>query len=291
MLTMVQAVVLGFLQGITELFPISSLGHIVLVPAILHVYFPASWSIDEHAQSFLLLIIATHLATALVLFFFYFNDWMKIIGGFFRSIMHRGVAYDDVYARLAWLLIIATIPTGLLGLLLQTKVQDLFASPMIVSVFLMLNGAMLFLAEALRTRRIRLSSGFISGDTAISRLPWLSAFGTGLAQSLALMPGFSRTGSSLSGGLLAGLDHESAARFAFLLATPIIFAAGVLKLPELLHFHQYPVAQIGVGALVAAAASFISVAFLTKYFKTNTLTPFAIYCVAAGFLSLILLTR
>jgi undecaprenyl-diphosphatase len=291
MLTYVQAIILGILQGATELFPISSLGHSVLLPALLHKYFPLTWSLDEHANYFILLLIATHFATAIVLFGFFFKDWMRIIGGFIRSLVNRRIEHDDTYARLSWLIVVATIPAGLLGLIFQTKLQQLFATPTIVAVFLMLNGALLYVAELLRKRKLRLLSGFISGDSAIARLTWLSAIGTGFAQSLALLPGFSRTGSSLSGGLLSGLDHDSAARFAFLLATPIIFAASVLKLPELLHVHEYPVAQIGAAALAAALAAFVSVAFLTQYFKTSTLRPFAIYCIAAGFISLVLLTR
>ena len=285
MLTYAQAIILGLLQGVTELFPISSLGHSVLLPALLH------WSLNEHASYFLLLLIATHFATAIVLFGFFFKDWMRIIAGFIRSITKGRIEHDDVYARLAWLIIVATIPVGLLGLIFQTKLEALFAAPEIVAVFLMLNGVVLYCAELLKKRRMRILNTLTSGDTAIARLPWLAAIGTGLAQALALLPGFSRTGSSLSGGLLSGLDHESAARFAFLLATPIILAASVLKLPELLHFHEYPVAQIGVGALAAGIAALVSVAFLTKYFKTNTLKPFAIYCIAAGFISLVLLTR
>jgi undecaprenyl-diphosphatase len=286
-----QAIILGLLQGVTELFPISSLGHSILLPALLHIYFPATWSLDEHATYFLLLLVATHFATALVLFVFFFKDWMRIIGGFFRSVANGHLMPGDTYARLSWVIIVATIPAGLIGFIFQTKLQELFATPTIVAVFLMLNGAVLYASELLRKRRTRLLNALAAGDTAIARLPWLAVIGTGLAQSLALLPGFSRTGSSLSGGLLSGLDHDSAARFAFLLATPIIFAASLLKLPELLHFHEYPVAQIGAGALAAALAAGISVAFLTRYFKTNTLRPFAIYCVAAGFISLVLLTR
>ncbi|MDR3546725.1 MAG: undecaprenyl-diphosphate phosphatase [Candidatus Pacebacteria bacterium] len=285
MLTYGQAILLGLLQGVTELFPISSLGHSVLLPALL------GWHLNEGSQYFLLLLVATHFATALVLFGFFFNDWMRIIAGFFRSLLRGRIERDDVYARLAWVIIVATIPAGLIGLLFQTKLQELFATPTVVAVFLMLNGGMLYLTELLRIQRMRLLASHASVDLAISRLPWISAIGTGFAQSLALLPGFSRTGSSLSGGLLSGLDHESAARFAFLLATPIILAASVLKLPELIHVHQYPVYQIGAGAIAAAVGALVSVAFLTRYFKSNTLRPFAIYCIAAGFISLILLTR
>lgn len=285
MLTYAQALVLGILQGVTELFPISSLGHSVLLPAILR------WPLDEHAPYFLTFLVATHLATALVLFLFFIKDWILIIKGFIRSIVKRRIEAGDVYARISWLIIIATIPAGLLGLIFQKKLEALFAAPMIVAVFLILNGVLLYSIEAFKQSRLRLHNTLTSGDTAIARMSWLSGIGTGCAQALALFPGFSRTGASLAGGLLTGLDHESAARFSFLLATPIILAAAVLKLPVLLHTTDYPVAQIGAGALAAAVGAFLSVAFLTKYFKSNTMRPFAIYCVVAGLVSLVLLTR
>ena len=285
MLTYAQAIILGLLQGITELFPISSLGHSVLLPAILH------WQLDEHAAYFVTLLVATHFATALVLFFFFFQDWVKIIAGFFRSITGKGIAPGDVHARLAWLIIVATIPAGFLGLIFQKKLEVLFASPMIVAVFLMVNGFVLYGVELLKGNRSRVRSTMRSGDVSIARIPWIAAIGTGLAQCLALLPGFSRTGASLGGGLLSGLDHESAARFSFLLATPIIMAAAVLKLPALLSAQNYPVPQILAGAAAAAVAALVSVTFLTRFFKSNTMRPFAVYCVIAGFVSLILLTR
>ncbi len=205
--------------------------------------------------------------------------------------MKRRIEANDVYARLSWVIVVGTIPAGLLGITFEHKFQHLFAAPMIVAVFLIANGILLYGVEALKQARKRLHNTRISGDAAISRMPWISAIITGCAQALALFPGFSRTGSSLAGGLISGLDHESAARFSFLLATPIILAAAVLKLPVLFHTNAYPVAQIGAGALASAIGAFVSVAFLIKYFKSNTMRPFAIYCVAAGLVSLVLLTR
>ncbi|MBA3789331.1 undecaprenyl-diphosphate phosphatase [Patescibacteria group bacterium] len=285
MFTYVQAILLGLLQGVTELFPVSSLGHSVLLPALLH------WPLDEHAPFFLIFLIATHFATALVLLGFFFKDWLRIIQGFFCSLIQRRIAEDDVYARLAWLIIIATIPAGIIGILFQESIQNLFATPLFVAYILILNGVLLYSIEILKKHRQRLHNTLAAGDLAISRMPWLAAFGTGIAQALALLPGFSRTGAALGGGLLAGLDHESAARFSFLLATPIILAAAVLKLPELFTTKGYPVGEIAVGALAAGIAAFISISFLTRYFKTNTLRPFALYCVLAGILSIVLLTR
>jgi undecaprenyl-diphosphatase len=282
MLTYSQALILGLLQGLTELFPISSLGHSVLIPALLH------WPLDESSTQFLMLLVATHLATALVLLAFFWKDWVKVIKGFFRLALTRNIGAEDTYARLAWLLIIATIPAGLIGFIFQNKLEALFAAPKLVAIVLLLNGLLLYGIELTKRRRMRFENMRHTGDTAIVKLSTFEAMGAGLMQCLALIPGFSRTGSSLGGGLLAGLDHESAARFSFLLATPIIFAAGVLKLPGLFHAN-FPILPILLGALVAAVASFFSLTFLVRYFKTNTLVPFAWYCIVVGGLSLFIL--
>lgn len=272
----IESVVLGGLQGLTELFPISSLGHSVLLPAVLH------WNLDEHAAFFVIFLVATHLATALVLIAFFWKDWMHIAGGFFRSIMRRSVS--DTYARLAWLIIVATIPAGFLGLLLQKKIEGLFASPIAVACFLIGNGALLYAAELLRKR----APGEGNEDESIAKLSFRQAFVVGALQALALLPGFSRTGASLAGGLVMGLDHAAAARFSFLLATPIILAAAALKLPALFH-GGYPLMEIAVGFVVSGLTAWFAVSFLTKYFKTKTLVPFALYCVFAGSVSLALL--
>jgi undecaprenyl-diphosphatase len=271
-----QAVILGFIQGFTELFPISSLGHSVIIPSLL------GWNLDQGAQYFIVFLVATHLATAIVLVLFYFRDWLHIAQGFLRSIIYRRIDARDTYAKLAWLLIFATIPAGLLGLIFQKKLGALFASPHIVAVFLIGNGILLLVIDKMKRRPSgAAASTTLALDTTISRLSVSQALRAGSMQALALFPGFSRTGASMGGGLISGLDHEVAARFSFFLATPIIFAAAALKLPELLH-PGYPVVQILAGAAAAAVAAFFSLLFLTRYFKTQTLMPFAIYCMVAG---------
>ena len=278
MISFAQAAILGILQGVTELFPISSLGHIALLPQLLN------WQIDQSTSTFVSFVVAIHLATALVLLAFFWREWVRIIVGVLRSLYTRTMA-NDVYARLGWLLIVGTIPAGLLGLLLQTKLQALFGAGPIVAAALFFNGLMLFGAEALRTR----APQDVARDEALSRLSFRQAFGIGIAQSLALIPGFSRTGAAMTGGLLSGLSHENAARFAFLLATPIILAAAALKVPGLFAADSSVLGAALVGAVCAAAAAYISVRFLTNYFKTRTLRPFAIYCTVAGLLALLFL--
>ncbi|MDB5265972.1 MAG: undecaprenyl-diphosphate phosphatase [Parcubacteria group bacterium] len=283
MLTFTQAIILGLVQGFTELFPISSLGHSVLLPMLL------GWKLDQSAPFFVVFLVATHLATALVLIGFYFRDWIRIAQGFLRSLIYRRV-HGDVYAKLAWLLIAATIPAGLLGFLFQNKLSALFASPHIVAVFLFANGLMLLVIERMKKRPSTSlqTAGGLALDTNISRLTGFQALRAGTMQALALFPGFSRTGASIGGGLLSGLDHASAARFSFLLATPIILAAAVLKLPVLFTAtHSYPTQQIVAGMLAAAFAALVSVLFLTRYFRTRSLLPFAYYCMLAGASSII----
>jgi undecaprenyl-diphosphatase len=274
-ITIFQAIVLGLVQGLTELFPISSLGHSVLLPALL------GWNIDEGAPTFLVFLVATHLATAIVLFVFFFAEWVCIVQGLLRSVFARRVDPRDRYAKIGLRIVIATIPAGLLGLLFQKKLAAVFASPHIVAVFLFLNGVLLLWAEYAARRSRRLVGEPSSMSANIARLPVVGAVIVGFAQALALLPGFSRTGAALSGGLYSGLDRASAARFSFLLATPIIFAAALLKIP-LIFTPGYPILPVVVGAIAAAVGALFSVIFLTRYFKTNTLTPFAFYCMIAG---------
>ena len=273
-----QAIVLGLLQGVSELFPISSLGHSVVLPRIL------GWDIHQNDDYFLSFLVATHCATALVLLFFFIEDWKRIVTGLGHSIRDRYIDPEDTYAKLGWLLVVGTIPAGLLGLLLEHPLRTLFASTQTAAIFLFINGLMLFGAEALRRRAPVHSEESIESDAVISRsLSFREALGIGAAQALALIPGLSRSGASMGGGLLAGLSNEEAARFAFLLATPIIGAAGVLKLPELLGSQGDHVrGQALVGAIGAAITAYFSVKFLLRFFETNRLTPFAIYCCAVG---------
>jgi undecaprenyl-diphosphatase len=271
-ITYFQAAILGLLQGITELFPVSSLGHTVLLPAVLH------WHIDESDPQFVAFIVLTHLATALVLLGFFWRDWLSIVRGVFRTLASRTISNRDIYGKLGWLLVVSTVPAGLLGLLFEEQVAKLFSSPLIISVALILNGALLYMGERMRTR----APEGQADDAQIAELSWMQAIGVGLAQSLALIPGFSRTGLTMTASLYNGLSHENAARYAFFLATPIIFAAALLKIPDLFTNGGVTLGPALFGALCSGIAAFFSVKFLTKYFEDKTLMPFALYCALAG---------
>ncbi|MGN6159863.1 MAG: undecaprenyl-diphosphate phosphatase [Devosia sp.] len=277
MLSYPETILLGALQGVAELFPVSSLGHTVLIPAILH------WQIDTGSDTYLSFLVLTHLATALVLVVFFWRDWIRIIAGVLRSLARREIAADDTYAKLGWLLIVGTIPAGILGLLFEEELKTIFASATVVAIALLLNGIVLGLAELLR-RRAAEGAG---DDKKLAEMSYVKAFGIGVAQCLALIPGFSRTGLTIGGGLLSGLSHENAARFSFLLATPIILAAAVLKVPTLV-LSGNGVGEAFAGAACAAISAWLSVRFLVKHFETHTMRPFAIYCAAAGLIALIL---
>ena len=268
---------IGLLQGVSELFPVSSLGHSVILPRLL------GWDIHQNDDYFITFLVATHLATALVLLGFFWNDWVRIARGLLRSLREREIRPDDTDAKLGWLLVVGTVPAGLLGLLLEHALRDVFASAQSAAFFLMLNGLMLFGAERLRRRA---PSAVDTGDpdTRVARrLTFRQAVGVGTAQAVALIPGFSRSGATMGGGLLVGLSNEDAARFAFLLATPIIGAAAALKLPELLGSQGDGVRGPALaGAAGAAISAYLAVRFLMRYFETNRLTPFAIYCTVAG---------
>jgi undecaprenyl-diphosphatase len=283
MISYVQAIVMGVVQGVTEPFPVSSLGHSVIVPKLL------GWDLTRSNDKYVTFLVATHFATALVFLGIFWDDWVRIVRGLFRSIANRGVAPGDTDARLAWLLIIGTIPAGLIGLALQHPLEKLFGNAELVAAVLILNGLMLLFAEA-RRRRARVDAE--DDDARLAKtLTVKSAGGIGLAQALALIPGFSRSGATMSGGLLEGLSHRDAARFSFLLATPIILAAALLKLPGLFgSAGSGIVGQSIVGSIAAAIAAYLSIRFLLRFFRTNRLTPFGIYCVIAGAVSLVWLT-
>jgi undecaprenyl-diphosphatase len=271
-----QAIVLGALQGIAEPFPISSLGHAVIAPKLF------GWNIHQNDEFFLAFLVATHCATALVLFFFFLDDWKRIFHGFLRSVRGRA-SPQDADARLAWVIVIGTIPAGILGLALEHKLRHLFASPTSAAIFLTVNGILLLGFERLRRRPPR--PGDFEGDVdgRISKMSFKQALAIGTAQAAALIPGISRSGITMGGGLLTGLSNDDAARYAFLLATPIIGAAGVLKLPDLLGSAGDGVrGQALVGALAAAVTTYFAVKFLLRFFQTNRLTPFGIYCILAG---------
>lgn len=275
LITYTQAIILGLLQGVSELFPISSLGHSVILPKLL------GWNIHQNDPYFLTFLVATHLATAIVLLVFFWRDWVRILKGIGRSLRDRGIDPDDTDAKLGWLLVVGTIPAGLLGLVLEHPLRSAFASAKSAAFFLILNGLVLLGAELLRRRAPQADE---DDDARIARtVSWRGAFAVGAAQAIALIPGFSRSGAAMGGGLLVGLSHKDAARYAFLLATPIIGAAALLKLPELFgHAGDGVRGQALVAAVCSAATAYFAIRFLMRFFETQTLTPFAVYCLVAG---------
>jgi undecaprenyl-diphosphatase len=280
-MSVVQALVLALLQGVTELFPVSSLGHTVILPRLL------GWNIDQADPQFLAFIVLLHVGTALALVLYFWRDWLAIMGAVLRSVID-GRMHGTPDERLGWRLIAGTVPAGLVGLFFQKQVQTLFANPRAASVFLIVNGAIMFAGERVRRRAV----AFEVGRTELAALKVRTAVGIGSAQILALLPGISRSGSTIVAGLLANLTHEAAARFSFLLATPIILGAGVLKIPDLFTAAARPHLPVYLlGGLTAGVAAFLSVAYLMRYFRVGRLDPFAIYCAAFGILSLVLLSR
>jgi undecaprenyl-diphosphatase len=286
MISYFQAIIMGLLQGVTELFPVSSLGHSVIFPSLF------GWHNLAAAQAapesfFLAFLVALHVGTALALVGVFWKDWVRIVSAFFRSIAKRKVETSD--ERLAWLLVIATIPAGILGILLEHELRVVFAKPLAASIFLIVNGGILATGERLRrraeVRAVAVKHGLNPDDQSrrLDTMEFKEAGVIGVAQTGALFAGISRSGITMVAGLLRGLDHEDAARFSFLLATPIILAAGLYKIPDLLGPLGNGVrGQALVGGLFAALAAFVSVKFLLRYFETRTLTPFAIYCAVFG---------
>lgn len=352
-LTYLEALVIGLLQGVTELFPVSSLGHSILLPAL----FGGSWANDLNMSApqspYLTFLVAVHVATAAGLFIFFRRDWVRIIQALVASIRNRAITTSD--ERLAWLLVAATIPVGLAGLALDHVFRTMLGRPIPAALFLTINGVVLYVVERGRARQVAGVDGFpgptpvrvdrtaggrpaqvymaagyggtgataatagpgmaragmaragmaragaaspahggpdadaaLASDGRLSRLSWSRAIYIGSAQILALLPGISRSGITMAAGLRKGLSHEDAARFAFLLATPVIAAAGLLKLPELAGPEGNGIlGQVVLGALAAGIGAYVSVRYLTRYFETRTLKPFAIYCTVAGVISLI----
>ncbi|HEX3330208.1 MAG TPA: undecaprenyl-diphosphate phosphatase [Gaiellales bacterium] len=273
-----QAIILGLLQGVAELFPISSLGQSVVAPRVF------GWDIHQNDNYFIAFLVATHLATAIVLLGFFWEDWVRILTGMWRSLQEREISTANPDGKLGWLIVVGTIPAGILGLLLQDKLQSVFASARSAAFFLILNGIMLYGAEMLRRRAPELPETEEDGDHRIAHTAgWRHAVGVGASQAIALIPGFSRSGASMGGGLLVGFSNEDAARFAFLLATPIIGAAAILKIPVLLGPDGDGVRGPAlVASLCSAATAFVSIRFLMRYFETNRLTPFAVFCFVEG---------
>ncbi|MGW1167851.1 undecaprenyl-diphosphate phosphatase [Streptomyces sp. NPDC002550] len=297
-LTYPEAVGVGLLQGVTELFPVSSLGHSILIPALLGGHWKHDLDVSADGSLYLNELVGLHLATALALVVFFWRDWVRVIRGLVTSITQRRI--ETVDQRLAWLIISACIPVGVAGVALDKIFRTTLGRPIPTAIFLALNGIVLFVTEQLRRggsgrRRAEdavtpddehLSPDELS-DRRITRMTIRQAVTIGAAQILALLPGISRSGSTISAGIFKGLNHEDSARFAFLLATPVIGGAALLKLPPLLGSQgnglRGPLLAGGIAAFVAA---YLATRYLVRYFENRTLVPFAVYCTLAGLGSL-----
>jgi undecaprenyl-diphosphatase len=286
--TTAQALFIGLLQGATELFPVSSLGHAVIVPSLLH------WGFDQSSPTFLPFLVLLHLGTATALLILYWDEWVRIIAGFFRAAVRGRIEGPD--ERMAMLLAVGTIPGGAVGKLFIQPLTENFGRPVLAAAMLIVNGGILLGAEFLRRRTERANASREEQEhdfKEADQISFKAALIVGFAQIAALVPGISRSGVTMAGGLVAGLRHQEAAKFSFLLATPIIAAAGVLEVPQL--FQQKEALGAGtLGVYVAAAvlagvAAYASARFLLRYFESGRLDPYGWYCIAAGALSLILL--
>jgi undecaprenyl-diphosphatase len=350
-MTYPEALVVGFVQGITELFPVSSLGHNVLIPALVGGSWASDLNVAAPQSPYLAFIVGLHVATAIGLLCYFWRDWLRIIVGFLTSIRDRDVQTTD--QKLAWMLILATIPVGLTGVLLEHQFRVFFGKPVRAAIFLVVNGLILYAGERFRTRQSRqadadieqqrvtaarsadaaperervgsaasaaatqaatdvplpASAGVgnaaaksgqaparpdetqlgIEADQRLTQRSFLAATLIGCAQILALLAGISRDGVTMVAGMFGGLSREDAARFAFLLATPVIFAAGVLKAPDLITYGKGDFGPIVAGSILSGIGAYLSVRFLVRYFRTRTLTPFAIYCFVFGLGSILYL--
>ncbi|WP_156690228.1 undecaprenyl-diphosphate phosphatase [Mycobacterium sp. Marseille-P9652] len=298
-LSYVEAVVVGAFQGVTELFPVSSLGHAVLVPALIGGHWAQDLNVSAPKSPYLAFIVGLHVATAAALLVFFWRDWLRVLAGLGSSVRHRRIRTPD--ERLAWLLIAATIPVGLAGLALEKTFRTTLGKPIPAAAFLLLNGVALYAGEVLRRRVAPADAVPVDEeheshrgediDNRLAGLPLGRGVLIGAAQILALLPGISRSGITIVAGLWRGLSHEDAARFSFLLATPIILAAGLYKIPDLFGpLGEGIHGQVLAGSVASFVAAYLAVRFLTRYFQTRTLTPFAVYCAVFGGASLVWLT-
>ena len=327
-LTYLEAAVVGLIQGVSEMFPVSSLGHSVLIPAIIGGSWASDLNVSTPESPYLAFVVGLHVATAIALLIYFWRDWIRIIGGFFTSIRDRRVRTED--QKLAWMIILATIPVGIAGLLFEHAFRVIFGKPIIAGIFLAVNGLILIAGERYRSRASLAADAAIAAERDQSQLPaaspnwWrraapapaspaatlreqeqaeaiqadrrLAGMGypravvVGSAQILALLAGISRDGVTIVAGMARGLSREDAARFAFLLATPVILAAGALKIPDLLGPLGNGIrGQILLGSVLSGVGAYLSVRFLLRYLRTRTLIPFGIYCLIAGLASVVYL--
>jgi undecaprenyl-diphosphatase len=284
--TVFRSIVLGALQGVSELFPISSLGHTVLFPKLFGWNQIVAYQSSGGENAWLAFLVMLHVGSAIGLLIYFWRDWVAIVKAFFATLAKRRI--ETSTERMAWLIIAASIPTGILGLALEHQARTATAKPEIAAIFLVVNGFVLFGAERLRRRSevrelARREGQTDDGGRKLESLEYRESVGIGLAQSTALIAGISRDGMCMAGGLLRGLDNADAARFGFLLATPIILAAGLFKLPDLLGHNGNGVRGAAViAAITAAIVAVVTVHFQTRYFKRGNLNPFGAYCVMFG---------
>jgi undecaprenyl-diphosphatase len=287
LVTLIQALFMGLLQGASELFPVSSLGHAVIVPSLLH------WSFKQSDPSFVPFLVLLHLGTATALLVLYRDQWVAIIRGFFTAAFRGQIKTDS--ERLAMLLLVGTIPAAVLGVFLESRIKTLFASAYVAAGFLIVNGVLMLGFEVLRRRAERRAElrGVSREEqeerfAQAERISFRAAALVGACQALAFLPGISRSGVTIGGGLLAGLRHEEAARFSFLLATPVILGAGLVEVPQLFG-GGVPVGEYLAAAVLSGLAAYASARFLLRYFRSGRLDPYGFYCIAAGLISLALL--
>jgi undecaprenyl-diphosphatase len=332
-LTYLEAAVVGLVQGVTEMFPVSSLGHNVLIPAIIGGSWARDLNVSATESPYLAFVVGLHVATAIALLIYFWRDWIRIIGGFFTSIRDRKVRTQD--QKLAWMIILATIPVGIVGLLFEHAFRVIFGKPILAGVFLAVNGVILIAGERYRSRASRAADAAVAAerepglvparepelvgaagrapagsharagsrtlrqqeqaeaiqaDRRLATMTYSRAVVVGSAQILALLAGISRDGVTMVAGMARGLSREDAARFAFLLATPVILAAGALKIPDLLGPLGNGIrGQILLGSVLSGVGAYLSVRFLLRYLRTRTLTPFGVYCLIAGLASVLYL--
>ncbi|MFZ0089788.1 MAG: undecaprenyl-diphosphate phosphatase [Solirubrobacteraceae bacterium] len=285
LITTFQAIVLGALQGITELFPVSSLGHTVLYPTLFRWGNIVAWQ-SQPESPWLAFVVMLHVGSAVGLLIYFWRDWVAIIRAFFATLGKRRI--ETATERLAWLIIVATIPVGILGLLLEKLIREALAKPLSAAIFLIVNGFILLGGERYRrraeVRELARREGLNpEGYRSLDTMEYREAAVIGAAQTTALIAGISRDGVVMTAGLGRGMDNSDAARFAFLLATPPILAAGVFKIGDLTGANGNGIRGAAViAAICAAITAVISVHFLTRYFKRGNLRPFGLYCIAFG---------
>jgi len=268
-LTAFQAIVMALLQGVTELFPISSLGHAVILPRLL------GWNIDQKAPDFLPYLVVMHLGTAIALFAYFWREWLA----FGQSLIDSGAPRSRADRRIFGFVVLATVPAVLVGFVLHDRLAEAFGSPAIAAFILIVNGAVLYFSDQIAGE----------GVGVLDQLNWKGALAIGISQCFALIPGFSRSGLTIAAGAVAGLKHEDAARFSFLMATPIILGATVLEAPKLLKSGATLGGAAILSGVVAGVVAYASLVFLMRYFNThefNALKPFSYYCAIAGLVSL-----